>query len=322
MIQPGPHVTVQANARLHLGFLDLNGDLGRRFGSIGLCLDQPSTLVRVSHAPDGRHHANGPEAERALRHLAALSAALGLKRGFRLDIEAAIPAHTGLGSGTQLALAIAAAVRVVSGLARDTRADALLLHRGARSGIGAALFDHGGLVVDGGQGAVAGVPPVLARLAFPESWRIILVHDTAMQGIHGADEPAAFAALAPFPATASAEICRLVLMQALPALAEQDIAPFGQAITRIQALLGDHFAPAQGGRFTSPRVGVALATLHQAGAAGVGQSSWGPTGFAFAESGAAARRLAALAGSGMTMQVCACLNTPASITKLHREPIA
>ena len=314
-------VTIAANARLHLGFLDLNGDLGRKFGSIGLCLDQPATLLSLKKSCHGGNRADGIAPERALRHLDAMTQALGLRDGFHLDIAKTIPAHVGLGSGTQLALAIGAAVRKLSGLPLDTRADAFLLQRGARSGIGAALFDLGGLVVDGGQGATLGVPPVLARMAFPASWRIILVHDTAMQGIHGADEPAAFAALPPFPAATSAEICRLVLMQALPAIAERDIAPFGGAITRIQALLGDHFAAAQGGRFTSKRVAAALAALSQAGAAGVGQSSWGPTGFAFAESEAAAQKLAALAFPDMTMQICRGCNAPARITQ-NQEPDA
>jgi beta-ribofuranosylaminobenzene 5'-phosphate synthase len=55
--------------------------------------------------------------------------------------------------------------------------------------------------------------------------------------------------------------------------------------------VGDHFAPAQGGRFTSPAVADALAWLETEGAAGVGQSSWGPTGFALLPDAATAERL-------------------------------
>src|ERR1700680_1975654 len=43
-------VTVTAAARLHLGFLDLNGGLGRRFGSIGLAIDAPRTRLTISSA--------------------------------------------------------------------------------------------------------------------------------------------------------------------------------------------------------------------------------------------------------------------------------
>ena len=313
------HVNVTANARLHLGFLDLNGNLGRMFGSIGLSITRLGTSLSIYRDGSGRNSAAGPAAERALRHLDAMAGALGLDAGFRLEIASAIPAHAGLGSGTQLALAIGAGLRCLAGVAPDTQADALLLQRAARSGIGAALFDRGGLIVDGGQGARKGVPPVLARLEFPPEWRIVLVLDRTVQGIHGPDEARAFAALPPFSAAASGEICRLVLMQALPALVERDILGFGGAITAVQALLGDHFAPAQGGRFTSPRVAAALAALRDAGAAGVGQSSWGPTGFAFAASEGEARRLVALPQPGVDLLVCAGLNQPAIIEKTTGE---
>ncbi|MGH6945016.1 MAG: beta-ribofuranosylaminobenzene 5'-phosphate synthase family protein, partial [Geminicoccaceae bacterium] len=43
-------VTVCAPARLHLGFLDLHGGLGRRFGSIGLTLEDIATRLRATPA--------------------------------------------------------------------------------------------------------------------------------------------------------------------------------------------------------------------------------------------------------------------------------
>jgi len=69
-------------------------------------------------------------------------------------------------------------------------------------------------------------------------------------------------------------------MQALPALAESDCERFGSAITEIQTLVGDHFAPVQGGRYCSQAVSEVLSWMPDLGATGVGQSSWGPTGFA------------------------------------------
>jgi predicted sugar kinase len=78
----------------------------------------------------------------------------------------------------------------------------------------------------------------------------------------------------------SQTLCRLVLMQVLPALVEQDCKLFGEAITTIQEIVGDHFADVQGGRFSSPRLIRVLPWLTGQGATGVGQSSWGPTGFA------------------------------------------
>ncbi len=126
---------------------------------------------------------------------------------------------------------------------------------------------------------------------------MLLLLDPARQGLSGQQEKRAFATLQPMSQASSAEICRLLLMQALPAVREDDLGAFGAAITRIQAILGDHFTPTQGGRFTSEAVGATLDALAAAGAVGIGQSSWGPTGFAFARGDAEAARLADLAGA-------------------------
>ncbi len=283
-------VVVTAPARLHLGFLDLAGDLGRRFGSLGLAIEGIDTRVRAT--PAARLSVEGPEAARAERYARAMARHFGLSDRIAIRVERAIPPHAGLGSGTALALAVGAAM---ARRAIDPAAMAMALGRGQRSGIGIAAFQAGGLVLDGGQGEKPLPPPILARHDFPPGWRVLLVLDEGFQGKHGADELAAFARLTPFPAAVAAELCRLVLMQALPALVERDIDRFGAAVTRLQAAVGDHFAPAQGGRFASPAVAEALGWLQEQGVRGIGQSSWGPTGFALLGSEAEAERLVAQA---------------------------
>jgi beta-RFAP synthase len=176
------------------------------------------------------------------------------------------------------------------------RGDAIRLGRGARSGAGIGLFDRGGLVVDGGRGPATAAAPIISRMPFPEHWRVLVVLDPRGQGVHGGDEREVFSRLAPASDADAAHLCRLVLMKALPALAECDIASFGSAIKDMQVRLGDYFAPVQGGsRFSSPAVAEALALLESEGAFGIGQSSWGPTGFAFAPSPEEADRLLASA---------------------------
>lgn len=311
-------VTVNAAARLHLGFLDLNGGLGRRFGSIGLAIDGLGTRVVLRRAREMR--VEGPDAERAHRCIATLHRALGLSDAYDLAIEAAIPPHAGLGSGTQMALAIAAAIRRLHDLPYDETGDAVRLGRGQRSGIGVAAFRSGGLAVDGGRGSHTQIPPLVSRIAIPATWRVIMLLDPARQGLSGPKEIAAFGQLAEFPAQDAAHLCRLVLMQALPAAAESDIATFGTAIKELQARIGDYFSPAQGGsRFISPNVDAVLAHLDADGAHGIGQSSWGPTGFAFAASQQEAERLAAHArahprAQGLDIRICAALNRGAEIT--------
>ena len=288
---PSPaSVTVTVPARLHLGFLDLNGGLGRRFGSIGLAINGLKTSITFNAASQLR--VTGPENERVRGYLRAMQRALDIETTCHVRIDEVVPAHAGLGSGTQIALAVAAGVRRFHGLPLDVRGDAIRLERGARSGVGIGLFDHGGLVVDGGRGPLTTAAPVVSRMPFPEQWRILVVLDPHRQGVHGPDEREVFSKLAPSSDGQAAHLCRLVLMKALPALAECDIAGFGSAIKEMQELLGDYFAAIQGGsRFSSPDVAAALAALEDEGAYGIGQSSWGPTGFAFAPSAEEANRL-------------------------------
>jgi beta-ribofuranosylaminobenzene 5'-phosphate synthase len=282
--------SVSAPARLHLGFLDLNGGLGRRYGSIGLALDSPSTEIFVERADETS--ASGPERERVLTVLARCTDALKLKGSYRVEVKQAIPAHAGLGSGTQLALAIGLALMRLEGLSLSPHQVGDLAGRGARSAIGMAAFDGGGFIVDGGRGALDQPPPVLIQMPFPEDWRVLLVLDARAQGAHGDRETKAFAALPPFPEALADRLCRLVLMQLVPGLKEGDISAFGTALTQIQAIVGGHFAAAQGGSpWTSPAVGTLLKRAAELGATGIGQTSWGPTGFGFIRSSDVADRL-------------------------------
>jgi beta-RFAP synthase len=316
-------VTVSVPARLHLGFLDLDGGLGRRFGSIGVAISDLKTRIAVAHAPVPR--ISGPESERIARYLDTMRRDLGLAGACQVDVLDTVPAHCGLGSGTQLALAVAAGVRRLHNLPLDVAADAIRLERGARSGAGIGLFHRGGLVVDGGRGPTAAPAPIIAHMPVPERWRILVILDRSRQGRYGSDERAAFDSLPRFPGAGAAHLCRLVLMKALPSLAEHDLAGFGSAITEMQALLGDYYAPAQNGsRFTSPDVGAVLDGLARAGAVGIGQSSWGPTGFAFAPSVEDAERLAALArrhpgAQGLDIRICAGLNHGAEVIAHARQ---
>jgi beta-RFAP synthase len=261
----------------------------------------------------------GPESERVGRHVRAMEEMLRLKRAHAVNVSQAVPPHVGLGSGTQLALAVAAGMRRLHDLPLAIDTDAVALGRGARSGIGIGLFRRGGFVVDGGHGDKSLVAPVVSHLPFPDEWRILLILDPRYDGMHGSDEAAAFAALPPMPASDADRLCRLVLVKALPALVDRDVVSFGAAIKDVQARLGGYFAGAQGGgSFTSPAVAAVLAALDAAGAHGIGQSSWGPTGFAFAPSAEEVARLAALARSHkisdeLDIRVCSGINHGAEI---------
>jgi len=91
-------------------------------------------------------------------------------------------------------------------------------------------------------------------------------------------------------------------MRVLPGAACADFAAFATGVTRIQELLGAHYAPAQGGQaYTSAAAGQLVQWIGEshrvrvadqpeaAHGAAIGQSSWGPTAFAILPSALAAQ---------------------------------
>lgn len=283
-------LTLTAPARLHMGFLDPGGSLGRKFGSIGVALQEICTRIRLVRRPGNSSRPADPNdlvEELASRY----SRVFGFPESVNAQVLDAIPEHVGLGSGTQMALAVGVGLHRLFGSQSSVREIASAIGRGKRSGIGIAVFERGGFVVDGGRGPGTTTPPPLARFAIPHDWRFILAFDQRGVGLHGENEVAAFQALPPFPTDDAARICHKLLLRGLPALAEADIATFGAVVTDIQETVGDYFAPAQGGRYTSPDVAACLHWLQCQGAQGIGQTSWGPTGFCLVATPHEAERL-------------------------------
>jgi beta-RFAP synthase len=269
---------VTTTARLHFGFLDPSGRGRRPFGSFGLAIDWPRTCLLL--APARSFQVSGPERDRALSYLKALARSCGIEAAYKLHVEEAIPPHAGLGSGTQLALAVGSAFAALERVRLEPEEIAFRLGRGARSGIGVATFEAGGAVLDSGPKGRQ-LPKLVSRLAFPAEWRVLLILDPKASGLAGANEAAAFVALPEFPETETEELRRRIAEGALPALAAADFATFSEQVGYLQSRMAEYFAPRQGGAHTSPRVNEALAWLRARGMAGLGQSSWGPTGFAF-----------------------------------------
>jgi beta-RFAP synthase len=309
-------VRVEAPARLHLGMLAVAGDGPRHFGGIGVAIRRPAVVLEARPA-DGLS-AEGDEAERTLAFARRCGDALGLARGAHLRTVEAIQPHAGLGSGTKLALAVACALAALEGRSVDAPALARATGRAARSAVGMWTFALGGLVVEGGvRGGAERPAPLLMRHAMPDEWRVVLVVPEAEPGLSGAAEAQAFGRLVP-SAERSAAIAQLVLTSLLPALVDRELEEFGAALTRVQQLVGDAFAPVQGGRF-HPQAGPLVEALLDGGAAGAGQSSWGPAAYGVVGSEAAgrelARRMEAVVGGAGTVQLVAFDNRGARVER-------
>ncbi len=276
-------VFVRTGARLHFGVLDLRGALGRRFGGLGAAIPSPSLLLEAARTPDGVT-AEGPDAARAAEYARRFLAFHGLPGGARLVVHERIPAHSGLGSGTQLGLAVARGLAELHGLPSEPAELARAVSRGRRSAIGTWAFALGGFIVEGGRRpGEDGIAPLIGRFDMPRRWRCVVAVPPGDPGLSGDAEAAAFERLPP-PAEAEVErVSHLVLMQLLPALVEADLDSFGAALSAVQRITGSWFAPQQGGVFApGPGEGL-IRQMADWGAAGVGQSSWGPAVYGLVE---------------------------------------
>jgi beta-ribofuranosylaminobenzene 5'-phosphate synthase len=272
-------VTVKTPARLHLGLIDMNGDLGRLFGGLGVGIDHPNTVVEAQNAADFK--VTGKEVELATAIANRFFNAYHVQPKVNLNVAEAIPSHVGLGSGTQLAIAVAVSLAKVLNVKASVPELAEAMGRAKRTSVGTSIFEYGGFVVDGGKNQKTQTfPPLLYRQPFPKEWRFIVVIPKQHQGLSNSEENHAFKKLTVMPAADVAEICRLTMLKLLPALAEKDIENFGDALTKIQVLTGNHFAQAQGGTYANPACADCIEFLKEAGAYGVGQSSWGPALYA------------------------------------------
>jgi beta-ribofuranosylaminobenzene 5'-phosphate synthase len=284
-------VFVEAPARLHFGVLDLRGALGRWFGGIGAAAPAPTLLVSAIEAD--ALDVTGDDAVRASAFASQVLTHYGVTRGARVRVHRALPSHVGLGSGTQLALAVARAVTELHGIQADPTELAHVVGRSRRSAIGTWTFAGGGLVVEGGRRVGQDDPaPLLARLPFPPAWRCVVAVPHAPAGVSGAAEAKAFAQLPSPPEGDVERVAYLVLMGLLPALVEGDVATFGSSLSEIQERTGRWWAPAQGGTFAPGLSGDLVRQMREWGAPGVGQSSWGPAVYGILEGDAAAARLA------------------------------
>lgn len=284
-------VRVTAPSRLHFGLLSW-GNTGRQFGGAGVMLAHPALVVDAAWSD--AFCAAGPHANRVVEFAQRWSTYHGLAQvpSVRLDVRAAPPEHVGLGLGTQLGLAVAAALQQLHGAEIRCAAElALSVGRGLRSAIGSYGFLSGGFVFEEGKLPDEPITPLAHCRPFPTSWRFVLVRPDAPHGVAGESERQAFAQLPPVPAERTEQLRTIVTERIWPALDRANCDEFGEALFEYGWLAGECFASIQGGPFHGARLHELVDRLRGWGIRGVGQSSWGPTLYALVPDELAAERL-------------------------------
>ena len=273
-------VVVETGSRIHLGFIDLSGDLGRIYGSIGIYLERPGFKAVIQESDE--IVVEGEERDWIKDIVRRIVDELALK-GLWVKILSAIPRHVGLGSGTQTILGIASAASKLYGLNLRMEELAYRFGRGKRSGAGVWLFKHGGLIVDCGKDDRTQIPPLLTRIHVPDKLRVILASPRdASKGFDEEVEDRLFENVKADPRL-SERASRIVLMKLLPSLIVGDLKSFGEAVTELDRINGSFFEEIQSGTYRRD-CEIIVEKMLEAGALGAGQSSWGPIVYGFADS--------------------------------------
>lgn len=285
------YVRVFASSHLHAGNLDLCGDMGRLYGTVGFTLEGPGIVVRVEESDS--IESNDQHALQALR---ALKEKFNL-RGARATVERGYPPYSGLGYVTGLYFAVAEGVSRLYGLGLRLEDAALALRRGLVTALGLYAAKVGGFIVEGGfrrDMAEREVPPLIFRGDIPSSWVFIVALPygplPGIQRFRASSEGKALSEVREDCGLAS-RLSRLVLMKMLPSFVEGDLRGFGEALTEFNRSLGLAWSRYQGGIYCCPLVekGIEIMLRHAYGAA---QSSWGPTFYGITDDEGEAERAA------------------------------
>ncbi|MDD1683230.1 MAG: chorismate pyruvate-lyase family protein [Methanoregula sp.] len=291
-------VIIRTPSRVHVTLIDMHGGSGRVDGGIGITLDEPGVLLEAELSPALFVSGGDPALQERVRGIATdVLQKLGAGGSVAITVRSHFPSHVGLGSGSQLGLAVARAIAELHGRHLPVKELAKIVGRGGTSGIGTAAFEYGGFIVDGGHrfgrggektdfrpsAASRGVspPPVIARHDFPSDWRIVLAIPDVPAGASGAKETDIFRDNCPVPLSEVRELSHEVLMRMLPGVAGRDLDLFGSSVNAVQKL---GFKKVELS-IQPPAVTGLLDVLRSAGAAGAGLSSFGPTVYAIGDTG-------------------------------------
>ena len=277
---------IKTPARIHFGQLDLNGDLGRIYGGSGVGVKEPYTLIYFEKSTKLEVEGNNNIKNIAEDFLHSLKKEnlLAEDAAIKINVEKLLPAHCGLGSGTQIGLSIAEAVNHLYDLnLKEKRAANLVNRKHSRSAIGFGAFYQGGFIVDGGRPTSQKkndnyLPPILFRKEIPENWHfIIIILNEASDKVAGKKEIKIFNNIEKMQLKKSAENCHHLVLGMLPALAENNLSKFAKHLNIIEDNVANYFAHIQGGKYSSPCSEELIDLMEREGIQARGQSSWGPS---------------------------------------------
>lgn len=279
---------ISTGTRLHFGLLDTVAP----FGGVGVMIDQPLTEVELK--PAETFHCDPAMLDRAIPIVDRIAAATGQssRPAVALRIIRRAPAHFGFGSGTQLSMAIAEAICRGWNCRPDDHTLAYeFAGRGRRSAVGVYGYLRGGMIFEAASATTHGLNQLVHRVELPTDWRVAIVQPRQdAETVSGTIEADHFSRTAPATSAAQKRLRDLIATRLVPAASAAEFADFAATLSEYNRESGKLFAAVQGGPYNGPQVTSLIELLSESGASGVGQSSWGPSVFAWFESQASAEQ--------------------------------
>jgi beta-ribofuranosylaminobenzene 5'-phosphate synthase len=272
-------IDVSTGSRLHFGLICGTAQTGWKFGGIGMMLRAPAWRISMQpcQCPQDLIIASSEATLRAAEFLKQMRTRISLPP-VNVTISAEVPFHTGLGGGTQLGLALAAAVELLSThrASHDPYQLAELAQRAERSAIGTAGFQNGGFLIDHGLLADPSHGRTVDRIAIPEDWRFVLVRPAEGQGLSGDQERSFFNQKVEMSEQLVKRLVEHIYQQLVPALGNKTFEEFATALESYGDTVGHFYAAEQGDVFADPGIRKLVDQLRVHGIHGAAQSSWGP----------------------------------------------
>ncbi len=293
-----------------------------RFAGLGLMLREPGYQLVFSRTRQASTVTNLTPEHRTKIDVSVRHAVTSLKLespAAELHISASelLPLHSGLGAGTQLSAATAVGVKLLHCPQDSPQADSFdLAHlakisgRGLRSSVGLQGFLTGGIVIDRGMESHqtnASRTFACDSASLPAPWRVVLTTPIGGRPVQGKVEIELMQRLST-KANPDREQMLQTANRIVEAAQQADFATFTTGLEHYMIMAAKLFEPAQGGMYNGAAITEAAEPSRASGLSAVGQSSWGPTLFGFAQSLADAQRscdqIAILSKNKLTTRIC------------------
>ncbi len=301
-------VRITTPCRIHLSLIDENGYTGRVDGGIGLMLDKPNVMFEATNSAKEfkieAHHYYRESIDVINEKASRIFKLFKINnKNFHFKLKQYYPSHVGLGSKTQLSLAIATAIAKLKKLDVSHKTLTNIMGRGGTSGIGWRGFKTGGFIIDGGHdfgegqeketflpsSAATSADPALTifRYDIPENWRFVVAIPNVRKGAYGDEEVSIFQSYTPIPKNEVNEVSHQILMKIIPGILKNDLKCFGEGLKKVQSI-GFKRREIQ---LQDPVVKNLLSFMDDYGVKAHGMSSFGPSVVGITESESEAKDL-------------------------------